>query len=445
LSCCRSDAPDSFGGFRITLLAGTEQLTPVNIDHLILAFGTILFLARTLGWAFQCIGQPRVIGEMAAGILLGPSVFGRFFPATFQYVFPTPSFSAISVLSQLGLLLFMFVVGLEVDLEHILNQRAAIVLVSNVSIALPLALGVVLAKTLYPQFAGEHVPFPPFALFMGTAMSVTAFPVLARILKERNLMGSRLGTMSLACAAIDDVSAWILLAILTAMVRSSTSWRQFAVTLLFLAGFILFMFIGVRRTAPILESWYQKRGAGGEFLSFLVLYIFAASWTTERLGVHALFGAFMAGLVMPKNDRLLTDVVDRIESLSLALLLPLFFALTGLRTRIDLLTGRSALGYALAIVAVAVAGKLAGATFAAKAIGENWKDSFALGVLMNTRGLVELVILNAALDLGVSSPELFTMMVLMALITTFMTTPILTAMKIGGMVDNLKTPPAPEA
>jgi Kef-type K+ transport system membrane component KefB len=291
----------------------------------------------------------------------------------------------------------MFVVGMEVDLAHVLKQRAAIVLVSNVSIALPIALGVGLARALYPQFAGKHVSFAPFALFMGTAMSVTAFPVLARILKERNLIGTNLGTMAIACAAIDDVSAWLLLAVLTAMVRSSSSWQHFGLTLLLLVGFILLMLIGVRRLGRFLESWYEKRGAGVELLSFLVLFIFAASWTTEKLGVHALFGAFMAGLAMPKNERLLTDLVERIESLSLALLLPLFFALTGLRTRVDLLTGRSALGYGVAIIVVAVAGKLAGAAFAARIIGVNWKNSFALGVLMNTRGLVELVILNAAL------------------------------------------------
>ena len=402
----------------------------MDFAQLIVAFGTVLLVARVVGWIFQRIGQPRVIGEMAAGILLGPSVFGRFFPNAFHSVFPSSSFPAIALLSQLGLLLFMFVVGLEVDLAQLLKQRAAVVIVSNVSIALPLALGVALAKALYPTFAGEHVSFAPFALFVGTAMSVTAFPVLARILKEQNLMGSRLGTMAIACAAIDDVSAWLLLAVLTATVRSSNSWQHFAVTILLLVGFIAFMLIVVRRVGGVVEHWYQKRGADIEFLSALVLFIFASSWTTEKLGVHALFGAFMAGLVMPKNERLLADVVERIESLSLALLLPLFFALTGLRTRIDLLS-RSALGYALAILAIAVAGKLAGTAFAAKAAGLQWRESLGLGILMNTRGLVELVILNAALDLGVCSPELFTMMVLMALITTFMTTPILSVMRIG--------------
>lgn len=403
----------------------------MDLNQLIGALAAILLAARAIGWLFQRIGQPRVVGEMTAGILLGPSVFGRFFPNAFHFVFPSSSFPAIALLSQLGLLLFMFVVGLDVDLARILKQRTAIVFISNVSIAVPLALGVALAKALYPAFAGEHVSFAPFALFVGTAMSVTAFPVLARILRERSLMGSSLGTMAIACAAIDDVSAWILLAVLTATVRSSSSWQHFAVTILLLVGFIAFMLIVMRRFGGALESWYLKRGAGIEFLSALVVFILASSWTTEKLGVHALFGAFMAGLVMPKNERLLTDVVERIESLSLALLLPLFFALIGLRTRIDLLSSRSALGYGLAILAIAVAGKLAGATFAAMATGLEWRDSLGLGILMNTRGLVELVILNAALDLGVCSPELFTMMVLMALITTFMTTPMLSLMGIG--------------
>jgi Kef-type K+ transport system membrane component KefB len=382
------------------------------------------------GRVFQCIGQPHVVGEMTAGIVLGPSLFGRFFPVAFAHVFPSSSMPALTVLSELGLLLFMFVVGLEVDLKRIVQQRTAVVLISNISILLPLALGVGLATALYPQFAGGQVPFSSFALFMGTAMSITAFPVLARILKERNLLGTILGTMAISCAAIDDISAWLLLAVLTAMVHSYQSWHRLAVTLLLLVVFVAIMLLPVRRAVLRLESVYQKQGAGMEFISSLVIILLAASWTTERLGVHALFGAFMAGLVMPKNKRMVTDVVERIESLSLALLLPLFFALTGLRTRIDLLTGKSMWGYTAAIVATAVLGKLAGAAFTARTTGMNWKDSLGLGVLMNTRGLVELVILNAGLDLSILSPPLFTMMVLMALITTFMTTPILIAINI---------------
>jgi Kef-type K+ transport system membrane component KefB len=402
----------------------------VHTEQLILSAGTILLAARALGWIFQRIGQPRVAGEMTAGIVLGPSLLGRFFPSAFAYVFPSSSLPVLTALSQLGLLLFMFVVGLEVDLKRILKQRAAVVLISNVSIVLPLALGVGLAQALYPKFAGEHVAFSSFALFMGTAMSITAFPVLARILKERNLLGTDLGTTAISCAAIDDISAWVLLALLTAMVHSAQDWRRLAVTLLLLITFVAIMLVPIRWAASFLESLYRKHGAGVELISVLILGMLAASWTTERLGVHALFGAFMAGLVMPKPERMIAEIVERIESLSLALLLPLFFALTGLRTRIDLLTSGPLWGYTAAIVATAVLGKLAGAALTAKATGMTWQDSLGLGVLMNTRGLVELVVLNAGLDLGVLSPTLFTMMVLMALVTTFMTTPILIAMKI---------------
>ena len=402
----------------------------MKTEQLILSIGSILLAARAFGWLFQRIGQPRVVGEMTAGIVLGPSLFGRFLPNAFAFVFPASSMPAITVLSQLGLLLFMFVVGLEVDLERVLKQRSAVVLISNVSILLPLALGVGLAKALYPQFAGEQIPVPLFALFMGTAMSITAFPVLARILKELNLLGTHLGSMAISCAAIDDISAWLLLAVLTAMVHSAQSWHHFAITLCLLMTFVAIMLAPIHRAASFLISRYQTNGAGMEFISSLILFMLAASWTTERLGVHALFGAFMAGLVLPRNGRGIADAIHRIESLSLALLLPLFFALTGLRTRIDLLTDKSMWGYAVAILATAVVGKFVGTAFTAKATGTNWKDSFALGVLMNTRGLVELVILNAGLDLGILSPALFTMMVLMALVTTFMTTPILNAMKI---------------
>ena len=402
----------------------------MNTEQQILSVGTILLAARALGWIFQRIGQPRVVGEMTAGIILGPSLLGRFFPGALAYLFPSSSLPVLTALSQLGLLLFMFVVGLAVDLERVVKQRAAVVLISNFSIVLPLALGVGLATALYPQFAGRQVPFSSFALFMGTAMSITAFPVLARILKERNLLGTDLGTTAISCAAIDDVSAWLLLAVLTAMVHSAQSWHRFAVTLLLLIAFVAIMLFPIRRAASSLESLYQKHGAGVQLISLLILIMLVASFTTERLGVHALFGAFIAGLVMPKSEPMIAEIVERIESLSLALLLPLFFAVTGLRTRIDLLTDRSLWGYAAAIITTAVLGKLAGAALTAKATGMTWTDSLALGVLMNTRGLVELVVLNAGLDLGVLSPALFTMMVIMALVTTFMTTPILITMKV---------------
>jgi Kef-type K+ transport system membrane component KefB len=402
----------------------------VNVEGFVLSLATILLAARAVGWAFQHIGQPRVVGEMMAGIMLGPSLLGRFFPAAFAYVFPESSLPALSALSQLGVLLFMFVVGLEIDLKRVLKQRAAVVLTSNISIALPLLLGVLLARRLYPQFAGEHVAFSLFALFMGTAMSITAFPVLARILKERRLLGTNLGTMAISCAAIDDVSAWVLLALLTAMVHSSQSGPALAWRLLGLVLFVVMMLLPVRRAASFLERFYDGNGPGVGLFSILILIMLASSWTTERLGVHALFGAFVAGLVMPKNEKLIGEITERIESLTLALLLPVFFVLTGLRTRIDLLHGAGMWSYTAVIIATAVLGKLVGAALPARALGMPWRDSLALGTLMNTRGLVELVVLNAGLELGILSPALFTMMVVMALVTTFMTTPLLTALKI---------------
>jgi Kef-type K+ transport system membrane component KefB len=259
----------------------------VHTEQLILSAGAILLAARALGRIFQRIGQPRVLGEMTAGILLGPSLFGRLSPSAFAYVFPSSSLPALTTLSQLGLLLFMFLVGLEVDLKRILKQRAAVVLISNVSIVLPLVLGIGLASVLYPKFAGESVSFSSFALFMGTAMSITAFPVLARILKERNLLGTDLGTTAISCAAIDDISAWLLLALLTATVHSAQSWRRLAVTLLLLIAFVAIMLVPVRYAASSLAAIYRKHGAGVELISTLILVMLAASWATESLGVHA--------------------------------------------------------------------------------------------------------------------------------------------------------------
>ena len=254
--------------------------------------------------------------------------------------------------------------------------------------------------------------------------------MLARILKERRLLKTNLGTMAISCAAINDISAWLLLAVLTALVHSGQSWHRFAVTFGLLVAFVVIMLLPIRRAISFIEPWYKTKGVGVELLSVLVLILLAVSWITGRLGVHSLVGAFMAGLIMPKHPTMITAIVKRIESLSLALLLPLFFALIGLRTRLDLLKGKSMWGYAAAIVAIAVLGKLAGAALTAKATGMNWKESLGLGVLMNTRGLVELVILNAGLDLGILSSPLFTLLVIMALVTTFMTTPILIVMKI---------------
>jgi Kef-type K+ transport system membrane component KefB len=397
----------------------------MDTGQLILSIGVILLVARLLGSIFQYIGQPRVVGEMVAGIVLGPSVLGLFFPSASAHLFPVSSLPTLTALSQLGLLLFMFAIGLEVDLKLILKQRFTVVLTSNVSILAPLVLGVAFARFIYPQLAGEHVAFAPFALFIGTAMSVTAFPVLARILKEKNLLSTDLGRVAISCAAVDDVTAWFLLAVVTGVVHSAQSWSRLAGTLLGLLAFMGIMLVLVRPAIKLLQLRFKEDDAEGRFFFVLILLMLAAGWTTDRLGVHPLFGAFMAGLVVPKDKDWAAKSVQRIESVTLALLLPLFFALTGLRTRVDLLTGGRAWACAGAIIAIAIFGELAGAALASRLSGMEWQNCLAVGVLMNTRGLVELVVLNAGLELGILSPALFTMMVIMALVTTFMTTPLL--------------------
>jgi Kef-type K+ transport system membrane component KefB len=399
--------------------------------HLLVSIGAIVLATRIFGWLFARVGQPSVVGEMIAGIVLGPSLLGYFFPSALSYTFPSSTLATLSALSQLGILLFMFIVGLEVDINRLLKSSATVVLTSNCSIIVPFLLGVGLARLLYPKFAGAHVPFFHFAVFVGTAMSVTAFPVLARILRERGLLGTDLGRIAISCAAIDDASAWLLLAALTAMVRSASNWAILAMTSLKFLLFVAVMLGPVRWVMASLGTFRKRRGLTPGLFSAVVLLILLSSWITEQIGVHALFGAFTAGLIMPKFAGLAAQLREKIESLTLALLLPIFFALTGLRTRVDLILGKEMWLCTFAIIAIATLGKFTGASVTSYILGMKWRDSAGLGVLMNTRGLVELVVLTVGLDLGILSPVLFTMMVAMALVTTFMATPVLVAMRIA--------------
>ena len=385
----------------------------------------IVAAARAVGWIAARLGQPRVVGEIAAGLLLGPSLLGRLAPALSAWLFPPATFPVLLAVSHLGLLFFMFLVGLHLDLGQLRAAGRTAVATSPVSIVVPLALGIAVAGQIQPRFAPEVAP-AAFALFMGVALSVTAFPVLARILEERGLTGTRLGVVAIACAAVDDVTAWCLLAGVTAYVRASAGGSSFARTVVFLAVFAAAALILL---PPLLKKVIGRSPA--TFLPVAVVCLLAGGAITEAIGVHALFGAFLAGIAMPRGDDLRRDLASSLEAVTSVVLLPLFFASTGLRLDLGWLRGAAAWSAFVWILLAAVGGKLGGSMLAARASGMGWREAAGLGVLLNTRGLVELVILSAGLELGVLTPPVYSMMVLMALVTTAMTTPVLQALGLA--------------
>jgi Kef-type K+ transport system membrane component KefB len=383
-------------------------------------------MCRLVGELFRKMHQPRVVGEMFAGIMLGPSLLGWMAPHFSAYLFPVSSLGFLNALSQVGVVVFMFLVGLGINPRELKKQGHAAVLTSHVSITAPFVLAAFLALYLYPRLSDDSVAFTSFALFMGSAMSITAFPVLARILSERNLLASRLGTVAIACAAVDDVTGWCILAYIVVLIRSAHSSTSIWVTTAGLVVFGLIMIYGVRRLLRGYERVYKAKGELSEnLMALMILLVLASALCTEYLGIHLLFGAFLMGAIMPKQRHFVRYVLDRFETITVTLLLPLFFAFTGLRTNIGLVKGPQMWMYCGLIILVATVGKLGGSTLASWLTGIPLRDAAGLGTLMNTRGLMELVILNIGLDIGVISPALFSMMVIMALVTTFMTTPVL--------------------
>ena len=398
----------------------------LNLFTLVLQIAVILAVCRVVGSLFRLIHQPRVVGEMFAGILLGPSLLGWIAPGLSAYLFPPASLGFLNALSQIGVIIFMFLVGLGINPKELKSHGHAAVLTSHVSITAPFVLATVLSLYLYPKLSDDSVSFTSFALFMGAAMSITAFPVLARILTERDLLGSRLGTIAIACAAVDDVTGWCILAYIVVLIRSAHNTTSIWVTLGGILGFALIMIYGVRRLLRRYQTIYRERGQISEnLMALMLLLVLASALCTEWLGIHLLFGSFLMGAIMPKEQKFVRYVLDRFETVTVTLLLPLFFAFTGLRTNIGLVRGQEMWMYCGLIILVATAGKLGGSMVASWLSGMPAREAAGLGTLMNTRGLMELVILNIGLDIKVISPALFSMMVLMALFTTFMTTPVL--------------------
>lgn len=385
----------------------------------------IMFLARLMGVFFRKMGQPTVIGEILAGIILGPTLFGWFLPEAHQFLFSDEQVTVLENLSQLGLILFMFVIGMEIDISYLRKKAESAILVSHSSIFFPFVLGLVLALIIYEKFAPTNVPFLEFSLFIGITMSITAFPLLARILHEKGLTKTELGTMAITCAAFDDLTAWAMLAMIIALVQSGSA-IGIVVTLILTIVYLLIMFFLVHPFLRRLSEIYVSReNLTKTAMAIVFVYLFSSSLVTELIGIHALIGAFFAGVIMPSDQNLKDLISERIDYIALVFLLPLFFAYTGMKTDLWTLGEPGILGVLGMVLGFAILGKFVGSSIAARFVGMSWKDSLSLGTLMNTRGLMELIVLNIGFQLGILTPPLFSALVVMTLVTTFLTGPTL--------------------
>ncbi|MES2680948.1 MAG: cation:proton antiporter [Bacteroidota bacterium] len=400
-----------------------------NLTHplaiLLLQIITIIVTARMFGFLFKKIGQPTVIGEIIAGIFLGPSFIGMFFPEFSAFLFPKSSLPNLQFISQIGLILFMFIVGMELDLNTLKKKAHEAVIISHASIIFPFALGIGLALYLYEGFAPPEIGFLPFSLFIGISLSITAFPVLARIVQERQLTKTRLGALVITCAAADDITAWCILAAVIAIVKAGSVVSSLYIILMAIA----YVFLMLKVLRPFLKRigdiYSHEDTLSKPVVAIFFVTLLVSAYITESIGIHALFGAFMAGVIMPQNLHFRNIFIEKVEDVALVLLLPLFFVFTGLRTQIGLLNDLYLWQTCALVIFLAVVGKFIGSALAARFVGQSWKDSLSIGALMNTRGLMELIVLNIGFDLGILSPSVFAMMVLMALLTTFMTGPSL--------------------
>jgi len=385
----------------------------------------VIALSRIVGLGFRWIKQPQVIGEIVAGIMLGPSLFGLVAPDLAAAVFPAEAVPFLNVLSEIGLIFFMFLIGLELNPKYLKSNLNTAILTSHVSILVPFSLGSLLALLLYPIVSNSSVSFTAFALFLGVAMSITAFPVLARIITEHNLQNTKLGTLALTCAAVDDVTAWCLLAVAIAVTRTNSMIGALP-TIFEALIYIVFMLTVVRWFLQRLSKHYNRTGRLTQLvLAGIYMGVVASALITEWIGIHLIFGAFLLGVAMPKNAGLTRELAEKTEDFVLIFLLPIFFAYSGLRTQIGLLNTPELWLLCATVLGVAIIGKYVGTYAAARVCGISNREASALGWMMNTRGLTELIVLNIGLSLGVISPLLFTMLVIMALVTTFMTSPLL--------------------
>jgi Kef-type K+ transport system membrane component KefB len=392
------------------------------LPHILLALILVIGFARLGGWLFRGIHQPAVIGEVVAGIVLGPSLLGRAWPDAASLLFPSEIGPFLNVLAQVGVIVFMFLVGLELDMGLLRQGAHSSVAISHASILAPFLLGSTAALWLYPTYSAD-APFPVFSLFLGVSLSVTAFPVLARILIDRGIQRTRLGALALTCAAVDDLTAWCLLALLLSVSQTEPARAVTTVglTLLFITAMLM-----LRPLFRRLVYFQDSRGTltqGG--VAVIFMSVLTSALATEWIGIHALFGAFLLGAVIPHDSLVATQMREKLEDTVVVVFLPAFFAYTGLRTEVGLLHGFEHWTVCGFIIIIASLGKFGGSYVAARLSGLNPNTAASIGVLMNTRGLMELVVLNLGLDLGILSPTLFAMFIIMALVTTAATSPIL--------------------
>jgi Kef-type K+ transport system membrane component KefB len=398
--------------------------------HVLLALLAIVAASRLFGVAFRYLAQPPVVGEVVAGIALGPSLLGKLAPDATAYLFPATVVPALNVIAQVGVILFMFLVGVELDTRILRSKAHTALAISHASIVAPFLLGAFASFWIYPRLSSRDVPFGVFAMFMGIAMSITAFPVLARILTDRGMQRSKLGVLALSCAAVDDVTAWCVLAFVVSLASAEVggAWLTVALTV----GYIGLVWFAVR---PLVHRWIRAQELTQQLskhaIPAVVLGLLCSALITELIGIHAIFGAFLLGATIPHESLLAERLKAKFEDLVVVLFLPAFFAFTGLRTQIGLVSGLAQWLMCLAIIVLACLGKFGGTLLAARLTGQGWRNAAALGALMNTRGLMELVVLNIGLDLRVLSPTLFAMMVLMAVVTTFSTSPLLALLQRG--------------
>ncbi|RYZ77501.1 MAG: cation:proton antiporter [Proteobacteria bacterium] len=400
----------------------------LDLREVISSFLTLLIVvsvARFFGLLFRKMGQPSVMGEVLGGIVLGPSVLGAVAPQFSGAAFNPEALAFLKTIAEIGIVLYLFVMGLEIDLPRLRKSARSAVSVSLISIVLPFLFGFLLSYKIHGLYAPPGIAPTAFGLFVGVSLSITAFPVLARILSDSPLHRTSLGDLALTCAAIDDIVAWCLVAVITGILSSSLSGAgmTIALTVVYIALMMLVVKPLVASLLPKLEKEAERLPQA--LLAVAVLGALASAAVTDLIGIHAFFGAFLFGAVIPHDSLIAREIPERLQDFVAILFLPAFFALTGLKTQLGLLATTADWMICLAIIGLAIAGKFGGAFAGAKFAGKTNREASILGILMNTRGLVELIVLNIGLQVGILTPTLFTMLVIMALVTTFMTGPLL--------------------